>query len=143
MEMSAEYGPFGRVVLLPPEDRPTKARRDGPDDGFGQRLSDSLLLMVPTCILDQRNATAAQLEAIRTETRDLIAHRGDVLQYGGKGQGAARVALPRALALLARTEGGVTTLGIHACLTPPPGCPGEPPNSTPETEPADVTGSAS
>ncbi|MFE9428985.1 hypothetical protein ACFYNO_39250 [Kitasatospora sp. NPDC006697] len=114
------HGPFGLVLLDP------KARTVAPsDDGFRERLADWLLFMVPMFISEQRNATAEEIDRARSDALEQIASHGDDLQFGGRHQGSSRTALAKAFAVLARAEGGVTALGVHACTAPHPFCPGE------------------
>lgn len=65
-----------------------------------------------------------QAQAWRVRAVEEVAHRGDVLQYGGGKKGeAARVfnALARGLAVLAHAPGGVLFAGIHWCIEHPNG----------------------
>ncbi|MFZ3494543.1 hypothetical protein ACODT5_15190 [Streptomyces sp. 5.8] len=116
------HGPFGCVVLSPKESRPT-GNRPVHDDGFRERLADWLLLMVPLFIAEQHNASAEEIDRARTDALEQIASHGDDLQFGGKHQGSSRTALAKGFAILARAEGGVTALGVHACTAPHSHCP--------------------
>ncbi|MFI6689279.1 hypothetical protein [Streptomyces sp. NPDC050485] len=107
------YGPFGLVVT----------------DPEGQTFASQawvtwLLFMVPLCIAELRGLPEPEIERISAESADLIASHGDDAQYGGHHQRSARTAIAKGLAVLARADGGVTALGIHACLRPHIGCPG-------------------
>ncbi|MEU6405407.1 hypothetical protein [Streptomyces sp. NPDC046985] len=119
--MSADaHGPLGRVVLDP------ESRTNGTDgDGFRERLADWLLFMVPMFIAEQRDASAKEIEFARVEALEQIASHGDDLQFGGRHQGTSRTALAKGFAVLARAEGGVSALGVHACTAPHLHCPGE------------------
>ncbi|MFF2378407.1 hypothetical protein ACFVUW_28860 [Streptomyces xiamenensis] len=114
------HGPFGRVVLVP---KSHPRRSDG--DGFRERLADWLLFMVPMFIAEQRSASAKEIERARGEALEQIASHGDDLQYGGRYQGPSRTALAKGIAILASAEGGITTLGVHACTAPHLHCPGD------------------
>ncbi|WP_327378671.1 hypothetical protein OG393_32675 (plasmid) [Streptomyces sp. NBC_01216] len=114
------HGPFGLVLLDP------KALNGAPtDDGFRERLADWLLFMVPMFISEQRNASAEEIDRARSDALEQIASHGDDLQFGGKHQSSSRTALAKGFAILARAEGGLTALGVHACTAPHPFCPGE------------------
>jgi hypothetical protein len=113
------HGPFGCVVLDP--ESPTS----GVDsEGFRERLADWLLFMVPMFIAEQRNASVEEIERARAEALEQVASHGDDLQFGGKHQSSSRTALAKGFAVLARAEGGITALGVHACTAPHPRCPG-------------------
>jgi hypothetical protein len=67
---------------------------------------------------------AEQMAAWRTAGVEAVAHRGDILQYGGgkKGQVADTfTALARGLAVLAHAPGGVAFHGTHWCTEHPGG----------------------
>lgn len=67
-------------------------------------------------------------EEIRSEASaasDVIGSHGDDLQYEGRMRGPALSALAKAFALLAHAEGGITALGVHACLAAHDRCPAE------------------
>jgi hypothetical protein len=66
--------------------------------------------------VDRRRATA---KAWAAEAADVIACKGDVLQYGSKRRGEAADAfnhLARGLAALAQSPGGVLFAGRHWCI---------------------------
>ncbi|MFE9121501.1 hypothetical protein [Streptomyces sp. NPDC007172] len=111
------HGPFGRVVAAP-EDTPTSAPA---------AWVTWLLFMVPLCITEVRDLSEPEFDRVSARAADLIASHGDDAQYGGHHQRSARTAIAQALALLATAEGGVTALGIHACMRPHVGCPGTAP----------------
>lgn len=113
------HGPFGLVVASPGSSAP-------------RTWTDWLLFMVPLFISQMQDITEAKAARMREEAADLIASHGDDAQYGGQHQAGARTAIAKALALLARADGGVTALGVHACLQPHAGCPGRS-NDTPPT----------
>ncbi|MEU2770762.1 MULTISPECIES: hypothetical protein [Streptomyces] len=108
------HGPFGRVVTAP-EDSPTPA---------SSTWVTWLLFMVPLCIAELRDLSEPDIERLSTRAADMIASHGDDAQYGGHHQRSARTAIAQGLAVLARADGGVTALGIHACMRPHVGCPG-------------------
>ncbi|MFD4904965.1 hypothetical protein [Kitasatospora purpeofusca] len=83
-----------------------------------------LLGFLPLCIADLRAKSPAEFETIRKRSLEQIASHGDVAQFGGKGSKEARVGIAQGLAVLAFAEGGVTALGIHACIKAHEGCPG-------------------
>ncbi|WP_405533805.1 hypothetical protein OG592_43710 (plasmid) [Streptomyces avidinii] len=107
------HGPLGRVVATP-EDAPSAS----------PTWVTWLLFMVPLCIAELRDLAEPEVERIAAQSADLIASHGDDAQFGGHHQRSARTAIARGLAVLARSEGGVTALGIHACVRPHIGCPG-------------------
>ncbi|MCM2430909.1 hypothetical protein [Streptomyces sp. RKAG337] len=125
-EPAKPHGPFGCVVLAPPTSRPQSPTRPTRDDQFHERLADWLLFMVPMFIAEQRNASDQEMERARTDALEQIASHGDDLQFGGKHQGSSRTALAKGFAILARAEGGVTALGVHACTVPHAYCPAQP-----------------
>lgn len=85
-------------------------------------LRQTLLLVVPLHIEEMRHLDGEQLAEIARESGAGVAHKGDVLQFGGKGCGEAFTALARGLAAAALAAwGGVTFDGMHWCRTP--GCP--------------------
>jgi hypothetical protein len=45
--------------------------------------------------------------------------------YGGPGASQARIALGKAFGIAAASEGGITSLGVHACAREHPDCPGK------------------
>ena len=121
------HGPFGCVALVREEREPRRVPRSAqPDEQFSALLADWLLFMVPMFIAELRHATDGEIEQASADALEQIASHGDDLQYGGRHQGSSRTALAKALAILARAEGGVTVLGVHACIAPHTGCPGRP-----------------
>ncbi|MGY4967121.1 hypothetical protein [Streptomyces sp. 900105245] len=110
------YGPFGRVVTAP-----GSSATPAPSTWVAW-----LLFMVPLCIAEFRDLPAPEIKRVSEEAADLIASHGDDAQYGGHHQRSARTAIAKGLAVLARAEGGVTALGIHACTRPHDGCPAIP-----------------
>ncbi|MCX5216212.1 hypothetical protein OG689_44560 [Kitasatospora sp. NBC_00240] len=124
--------PFGCVVLTPSSDTANRPRRSTRDDdtSFRERLADFLIFLVPLCIAELSTASDQEIDHVRTHALEQIASHGDDLQFGGKHQRSSRTALAKALAVLARAEGGVTALGVHACLAPHEGCPGRQPRHT-------------
>ncbi|MFB7906387.1 hypothetical protein ACFC1T_08170 [Kitasatospora sp. NPDC056076] len=82
-----------------------------------------LLGFLPLCISDLRGRPESEVEALRLVALEQIASHGDVALFGGKGRAKARVGIAQGLAVLAFAEGGVTALGIHACVEPHEGCP--------------------
>lgn len=91
-------------------------------DNFREQMADYLEAFVPLRIYELRSKSPEEIDKLRAEAVTLITAKGDVLQYGGKGQTEARVALITAIAVLAFSEGGVTALGVHACAEPHEGC---------------------
>lgn len=86
-------------------------------------LTSGLQAAVPLWILQLAAHDQAARDRIRTrwarEAAEAVAHRGDVLQYGGGKRGeAARVfnCLARGLAAAAYNPGGITFAGIHWCV---------------------------
>ncbi|MFE0852253.1 hypothetical protein [Streptomyces mutabilis] len=120
---SKAHGPFGRVVRVGDEtDEAYRALLPNPRLRSG--LADFLCFLVPLAIQEQSRMSAGRIDALREELIDMIAEHGDDLQFGGTHQKSARVALAKALAVLATAEGGVTILGVHACTAEHEGCPG-------------------
>ncbi|MDH6522452.1 hypothetical protein M2159_008831 [Streptomyces sp. SAI-090] len=120
---STSHGPFGRVVRVPiPDQRPHYEH--APWTGaFPERLADFLAGLIPLFIAELASATDEQINQARDAALEQIANHGDDLQFGGKHRRSSRTALARAFALLARAEGGVTALGVHACTAVHEGCP--------------------
>jgi hypothetical protein len=108
------HGPFGLVVTTP-ESAPTTT---------SSAWVPWLLFMVPLYIAEMRDLSEPEFEHVSARAADLIASHGDDAQYGGHHQRSARTAIAQGLAVLARADGGVTALGIHACVRPHIGCPG-------------------
>ncbi len=116
------HGPFGRVVDV---------RKDAPTSASPAWVT-WLLFMVPLCIAEFRDLPEFEIARVSARAADLIASHGDDAQYGGQHQRSARTAIAKGLAVLARADGGVTALGIHACVRPHAGCPGiSPTHSSP------------
>jgi hypothetical protein len=128
------YRPFGCVVAVPDHTRQTGG---GPGSRFGERLTSWLTFMVPMFIAELKDASDEQIDRARKDALDQIASHGDALQFGGEHRGSSRVALAKSFAILARAEGGVTALGVHACLHPHEGCPGRHRASGPPALPPD------
>ncbi|MFD6356623.1 hypothetical protein [Nocardia tengchongensis] len=95
----------------------------GSEHTQGQNLPEFLLFALPIAIYEQRNASPQKVERIRTSAATMIGSHGDDLQFRGKKAGATAVALVQGLALLARSPGGVTFAGVHACLEDHADCP--------------------
>ncbi|MEV1178594.1 hypothetical protein [Nonomuraea sp. NPDC049784] len=88
-------------------------------------LQTPLLALVPQAIHEMRPLSFAERQAIATECSQTIAERSDRLMFptpGGKPSGVL-AALARGFAAAAYQPGGITTLGIHACVFAHPGCP--------------------
>ncbi|MFJ9771842.1 hypothetical protein ACIRVF_11410 [Kitasatospora sp. NPDC101157] len=113
MNLREPHPIFGRVVVDP-----------GSKTTAPQMWQEFLLGFLPLCIADLRAKAPSELEAVRQRALEQIASHGDVAQFGGKGKAEARVGIAQGLAILAFTEGGVTALGIHACVKAHEGCPG-------------------
>ncbi|MFD9815072.1 hypothetical protein [Streptomyces sp. NPDC059080] len=95
------------------------------DDYFWDNVRWGLLGLVPFWSADLAGDSEEQLRQAAEDAEDVIAHKADVFQYQKNRQKATGVlsALAAAIALGARQEGGITHLGIHACLEPHEGCP--------------------
>ncbi|MFM9462653.1 hypothetical protein ACKI1K_07340 [Streptomyces scabiei] len=132
---SDSIGVFGRVVRVRDStDTDEAVRTLLPRPQFRTGLADFLCFLVPLAIEEQSRLSSERIDGMREELLDTIAAHGDDLQFGGTHQKSARVALAKALALLATAEGGVTILGVHACTAVHEGCPGfKPRESTPPT----------
>lgn len=113
--MSSRHHPmFGRVVSDP----------DG-STAVPESWQVFLLGFLPLCIADLRGRSENEMEALRLAAVEQIASHGDVAQFGGPGRAKSRVGIAQGLAVLAFAEGGVTALGMHACVEPHEGCPGD------------------
>ncbi|MCX4682093.1 hypothetical protein OG413_43715 [Streptomyces sp. NBC_01433] len=129
-------GVFGRVIRVPDSTDSDEAVRPLlPGPLFRSRLADFLCFLVPLAIEEQSRQSREQIDGIREELLDTIAAHGDDLQFGGTHQRSARVALAKAMALLATAEGGVTILGVHACTEDHEGCPGSKTSGAPDDAP--------
>lgn len=97
------------------------------DDDFWDNVRMGLLGLVPFRCAELADASEEQLKEFAKEAADLIAHKADAFEHQKKGQKPTGVlaALATAIALGARQEGGITHLGVHACLEPHEGCPRE------------------
>lgn len=86
-------------------------------DGDRTRALTSFLdLAVPVEMMRWRDATPEQIEAARAEAAQIVAERGDVIQFKSKGTAESTASLVRGLAVLALTSpGGVTFAGQHWC----------------------------
>ncbi|MFC9505341.1 hypothetical protein [Streptomyces sp. NPDC057002] len=95
------------------------------NDDFWDNVRLGLLGLVPFWSADLAGASEARLKRLAEESEDVIAHKADVFQFQKEGQEATGVlsALAAAIALGARMPGGITHLGVHACLEPHEGCP--------------------
>ncbi|MEU6352160.1 hypothetical protein ABZ896_22970 [Streptomyces sp. NPDC047072] len=123
--MDASPSPFGLVVTDPANTTVPPA------------WTNWLLLMVPLFIADLRDVPDDLAYQMGANAGDVIASHADDAQHGGENRARARNAIAKSLALLARADGGVTALGIHACLKPHAGCPGRfnaAPPPTPEAK---------
>jgi hypothetical protein len=78
-------------------------------------MSTSLQVAVPLWIEEVRGWTVERRVATARESADVVASKGDVLQFGGKKGEAAEAfnALARGLACCAYQPGGITFLGDH------------------------------
>ncbi|MFF8283398.1 hypothetical protein ACF06W_11820 [Streptomyces albus] len=96
------------------------------NDDFWDNVRLALLGLVPLSCAELAGASEGRLRQVADESADLIAHKADVFQYQKAGQKSTGVlsALAAAIALGARQDGGITHLGIHACLEPHEGCRG-------------------
>lgn len=85
-------------------------------DPHAAHLLTALQAAVPLWIEDLRKLTADQRVALGHELAQVVAYKGDILQFGSKKKGqVAEVfnATARGLAALAFQPGGVTWCGIH------------------------------
>ncbi|MGW4720904.1 hypothetical protein [Nocardia sp. NPDC004260] len=115
----AQQHPFGCVVEVDRTPRP-----DPKDEAFAANLTTTLLALVPPWIATVRTWTTEQRQHAAPEAAQTIASHSDTLQFDGNKTGQALNALAKGLAILAHTEGGITALGVHACLQPHDSCPG-------------------
>lgn len=97
------------------------------DDHFWDNVRLGLLGLVPLWSAELAGASEKRLAQVAKESSDLIAHKTDVFEHQKEGQKPTGVLskLAAAIALGARQEGGITHLGVHACLVPHEGCPRE------------------
>ncbi|MGA5442502.1 hypothetical protein ACPCKW_23700 [Streptomyces griseoincarnatus] len=129
-ESTASHGAFGLVVRVPVADvrpHPEHAPWRG---AFPERLADFLVGLIPLFIAELAHATDEQIGQVRDGALEEIPHHGDDLQFGGEHRRSSRTALAKAFAILARAEGGVTALGVHACTAVHEGCPAKSPASS-------------
>jgi hypothetical protein len=71
---------------------------------------------VPLWVMDLRRLPWPEIEKIAHESAQIVAEKGDVLQFGSKKKGEAAAAfnaLAKGLAALSFCPGGVTFLGDH------------------------------
>lgn len=76
----------------------------------------TLQAAVPMWVEEFKNRPFAQLHEIAARAAEVIAEKGDVLQFGSKRKGEAANAfnaLARGLAALSFVPGGVTFSGLH------------------------------
>ncbi|MFF4417509.1 hypothetical protein ACFYY8_33710 [Streptosporangium sp. NPDC001559] len=87
-------------------------------------LQGALLGLVPLAIAELRGTTFEQRQERVAADADLIATQADEMMFG-KGKKATGVLSATALGIAvgAYQPGGVTVLGLHACVHPHPGCP--------------------
>jgi hypothetical protein len=89
-------------------------------------LMTALDAAVPLHILLMRDWRPSQRINEAHWASGVIAAKGDVLQYGGKGAAGAFNALARGLAAAAYQPGGVTFAGRHWCVEAHIACPAQP-----------------
>lgn len=83
-----------------------------------ESLVIALEAAVPLHIVDLRDRTPEQRVAIAQRCADEVAHRGDILQFGGPKRGEVADVfnhLARGLACGAYQPGGITFAGKHWC----------------------------
>lgn len=79
-------------------------------------LKVSLAAAVPLWIAEFKKLTHDQRAQIAKDAAQVVAEKGDVLQFGSKTKGAAANAfnqLARGIAVLAFQPGGITAFGMH------------------------------
>ncbi len=84
-------------------------------------LKLSLAAAVPLWIEQFRSLTDEQRLAIALEAGQVIAEKGDIIQFRSKRKGETAAAfnqLARGIAVLAFTPGGVTCFGLHFEASP-------------------------
>ncbi|WNI17559.1 hypothetical protein [Actinacidiphila sp. ITFR-21] len=96
-------------------------------DEFWERVGHALVGLVPLRIWELRDASELEIGVLAKECSALIASGADAFMFQKQQQKPTGVlaALATAFAVLARVEGGITHLGVHACLEPHAGCPRE------------------
>lgn len=78
-------------------------------------LRSTLGVAVPIWVMELKKLPWPAIEKIAHESAQVVAEKGDVLQFGGKKGEAAKAfnALAKGLAALSFCPGGVTFLGDH------------------------------
>ena len=78
-------------------------------------LKTALEVSVPLFIEEFRNKPVDELQEMASKAAQVIAEKGDVLQFGGKKGGAADAfnELAKGLAVLSFSPGGVKFAGLH------------------------------
>ncbi len=116
--MASSYSPFGRVVRA---DTATSTHAE--ISVLAEHVALWLSFSVPLAISEIRSWSDTAIAHARAEATDLISSHSDALLAGRKLGGPALAALARAFAICASVPGGITALGIHACLEPHDHCP--------------------
>jgi hypothetical protein len=97
-------------------------------DGFRDRLAEAIMALLPYAFAEQVQLSDTEINAKAQFYAGVLASRGDVLQYADglkiKRRGELDI-LAEAFACLARTEGGLSYLGVHACIAPHDDCPAD------------------
>lgn len=116
-EKRKPHGRFGYVTCVPGEglDR----------DEFWDQVRYSLLGLVGLRIQELEGASDAELVELGKGAASVIGSRGDEFQFPkGKEVSGVLNELVSGFAAAARlADGGITGLGVHACLYPHEGCP--------------------
>ncbi|WP_050514498.1 hypothetical protein [Streptomyces rimosus] len=113
-----DHGPVGYTTSVYDED----VERDY----FWENVALGLLGLIPLFITEQQGKSDAELAPMAERAAYVIAYKADAFQYPTKGKTRATgvlSALAAGMAVLARTPGGVTALGVHACTAEHEGCP--------------------
>ena len=106
------------TVPTPTRDRYAPASGRDPADDTRFVLLTALEAAVPLHIIELRDRTPEQRVAIGQKSAGEVAHRGDVLEFGGHKRGVVADVfnhLARGLACGAYQPGGITFAGRHWC----------------------------
>lgn len=92
-------------------------------DHVADNIRLALLMLVPLAITELAGLSFETRQKIAEEAGDLISGKADQLMYASSQEPGVLGPMARGFAALAYQPGGVTALGLHACVLPHPGCP--------------------
>lgn len=85
-------------------------------------------MLVPLYIAELQGSTFEERKSMAPSIVDLVAHKADEMMYAPrkalKRKSSVLSAIAKGIAIMAYQPGGVTLLGIHACVYSHLGCPG-------------------